>query len=46
LEVTETIEDVVSEERVVGEGISVRCDGEGVERGWEEREMVQLVQSC
>ena len=43
---TETIENVVSEERVVGEGISVRCDGEGVERRGEEREMVQLVQSC
>ena len=43
---TETIEGVVSEERVVGEGISVRCDGEGVERGGEEREMIQLVQSC
>ena len=43
MEVVEPVECVLGEEWVVGEGIAVRGDGEGVEGGREGGEAVDLV---
>ena len=40
----QTVVDVMGEERMVSEWVAARCDGEGVERGGERGEVIDLVQ--